>query len=58
MTLVDAGVDVLIVDTAGRLHLDDALMTEIRSIAAAVERFLLSAAGLNAMRSASRSDRL
>jgi signal recognition particle subunit SRP54 len=31
------GRDTLIVDTAGRLHLDDALMTEIRAIAAAVE---------------------
>jgi signal recognition particle subunit SRP54 len=31
------GRDTLIVDTAGRLHLDEALMAEIRAIAAAVE---------------------
>jgi signal recognition particle subunit SRP54 len=31
------GRDTLIVDTAGRLHVDDALMAEIRAIAAAVE---------------------
>jgi signal recognition particle subunit SRP54 len=31
------GRDTLIVDTAGRLHLDDALMAEIRAITAAVE---------------------
>src|SRR3954447_2685310 len=33
----NAGFDVLIVDTAGRLHVDDALMTELEAIKAAVE---------------------
>ena len=33
----NTGFDVLIVDTAGRLHIDDALMTELESIKAAVE---------------------
>jgi signal recognition particle subunit SRP54 len=33
----NAGFDVLIVDTAGRLHIDDALMTELEAIKAAVE---------------------
>jgi signal recognition particle subunit SRP54 len=32
-----SGFDVLIVDTAGRLHIDDALMTELEAIKAAVE---------------------
>lgn len=32
-----SGADVLIVDTAGRLHIDDVLMDEIKSIHAAVE---------------------
>jgi signal recognition particle subunit SRP54 len=33
----NTGFDVLIVDTAGRLHIDDALMAELESIKAAVE---------------------
>jgi signal recognition particle subunit SRP54 len=33
----NAGFDVLIVDTAGRLHIDDALMTELEAIKSAVE---------------------
>jgi signal recognition particle subunit SRP54 len=33
----NTGFDVLIVDTAGRLHIDDALMAELESITAAVE---------------------
>ena len=33
----NSGFDVLIVDTAGRLHIDDALMTELEAIKAAVE---------------------
>jgi len=33
----NTGFDVLIVDTAGRLHIDDALMTELEAIKAAVE---------------------
>jgi signal recognition particle subunit SRP54 len=33
----NVGCDVVIVDTAGRLHIDDALMTELEAIKAAVE---------------------
>jgi signal recognition particle subunit SRP54 len=33
----NSGFDVLIVDTAGRLHIDDALMTELEAIKAAVD---------------------
>jgi signal recognition particle subunit SRP54 len=33
----NSGFDVLIVDTAGRLHIDDALMTELEAIKAVVE---------------------
>src|SRR5687768_9990586 len=33
----NTGFDVLIIDTAGRLHIDDALMVELESIKAAVE---------------------
>jgi signal recognition particle subunit SRP54 len=33
----NTGFDVLIVDTAGRLHIDDALMTELEAIKAAVD---------------------
>jgi signal recognition particle subunit SRP54 len=33
----NAGFDIVIVDTAGRLHIDDALMTELEAIKAAVE---------------------
>ena len=33
----NTGFDVLIVDTAGRLHIDDALMAELEAIKAAVD---------------------